>query len=156
MVKAIPATQEHFDRLNADLREKDLAECRVFGREGEDMRNWESAWAVYVDDDLVGIGGYALFADATPLSAHRLFLFLTTNKVWKHKVAFVKYSRNVAEFMIARLPEWVVHLHSLPMSSYAESIRWQKKVLGFSERGEIVLNGIRHTRLYRHRRGGKE
>lgn len=151
MVKAIVATQEHFDQLNADLREKDLAECRVFGCEGEDMKNWEYAWALFVDDDLVGIVGWGLFANATPLSKERFFMFMTTNKVWKHKLTFVKYSRKVAEFVMAQLPPWVEHIHSLPMSSYAESVKWQTKVLGFHYNGEIELNGVKHTRLYKHR-----
>lgn len=148
MTEIAKATVEDFAALNADLRDMDRAECRVFGQDGEDFSAYEQAYAIRIGGDLVGIAGWATFDGDTPIADRRLLLFMTTNAVWKHKVEFVKRSRVVFEWLTARLPVWVRDIFAVPMSEYAASINWQKRMLGFKETDKQVLNGVEHTILH--------
>lgn len=142
------ATQDDFDELNANLRADDRAECNALGYEGEDPKWYQRAWAIRKESELIGIIGWAMFNDTTPLSKSRLFLLMTTNAVWKHKVEYVKMTPVVARKVVSMMPEWVTDVYALPMSAYKKSIKWQKRILGFREIGEIEVNGVMHTRLH--------
>nr|DAH80687.1 MAG TPA: hypothetical protein [Caudoviricetes sp.] len=139
------ATAADFAELNANMREADRRECRVFGAEGEDAANWERAWAVRADGALVGIAGWGAFRGESHLSRRRLLLFMSTGAVWGIRRTFVRHSRPVMLAVLSRLPPWVDEVYSLPMSDYAASVRWQERVLGFERVCEIEANGVRHT-----------
>ena len=140
------ATRADFDRLNADMREEDRAECRVFGMDGDDGRNWDEAVAIEIAGELVGIVGFGKFADGNELSRERMMFFLTTNAVWRHRVAFVKSSRPVMRWaMNTLLPSWVNTVFSFPIATYRGSVEWQERVLGFAAYGIVAFNGIRHV-----------
>lgn len=149
-----PATASDVAELNADMRDADREEVGVFGLTYDDCKSADGAWAVRIGGDLVCVcGTCALEAEESVLCRRRQFFLLSTNKVWRHKVGYVRYSRPVAEFVLRRLPAWVDTVWSTPMAKYTASIEWQKRCLGFTPVGEGFYNGVRHIVL--ERRKGK-
>lgn len=144
-----PTTPADAAAVNADMRDADRAEYEVFGLDGEDFMKWEFAFTVLCDGDIVGIAGFLMFQNGSVMSQNRLFGFMSTNAVWRHKVKFVKHSRKVFDAVAALGRPWVTDFYAIPMSAYKASIRWQERVLGFRIKEEVVLNGIPHTILHR-------
>lgn len=149
-----PATKEDVRELNDCMRQADRDEIAAFGFDYDDCESSDQAWAVRIGGDLVCVMGIAkLYANETHLSKTRQFFLLSTDKVWRHKVAYVRYSSPVMLWVLNRMPSWVDCVRSIPMLAYEGSVRWQERVLGFRAIGAIMINGVEHL-LMEKRRGG--
>ncbi|MCQ2299974.1 MAG: hypothetical protein MJZ81_07625 [Bacteroidales bacterium] len=149
-----PATEDDFREANAFMREEDRFEVQVFGEDEERFDEWDEAVAVRIDGDLVGILGFVKIEGDSVVSRRRGMTFLTTDAVWRHRKAFVRQSRNVANWAFYNLlPAWVDTVCATTTERYSASIAWEERVLGFRRTGVVELNGVRHVCLER-RKGG--
>lgn len=147
------ATAADFAILNANLRDEDREECRVFGAEGDDIKYWDAAWGLRFRDAFIGIVGWGKCQGTDESSPLRLFLFMSTTEVERHKIEFVKVSRRVMQAVMDEMPPQVKVVFALPMASYKRSIEWQRRILGFKGEAEVEVNGVKHVLMACERKG---
>lgn len=151
-VTAVPATQADMDALNADMRDLDRQEAELLGDGKEHLECFERAWAIRENGRLAGIAGFKPFAGSSAFSTARLFLWMSTNHIWKVKKTFLRISPKVAAFIASQMPPWVTDLYSCPVASYSGSIKWQTKVLRFRHLRNIDWYGVKVAILHRPRK----
>ena len=147
-VTMVRSTDADFALVHGRLRPGDRAEERVFGEGRRDrLEDMESAWTVRDGAEVVCWVALALFRGDGPLSRRRLVAEMTTDHVWRARLRYVRHSRRVLAAVVENGPSWAEEFLSTPMEAYAQSVRWQERVLGFRRAGRVVVNGVAHAVL---------
>jgi hypothetical protein len=131
-VTLTPATQEDIDRVVENFRDGDRRSVEVGGGKTDRVEDFERCWIVKAADGAdLGYLGVMVMPDRSCMSRERGICFMSANGVDAHKIAFVAASKPVCRYAAKCCPPWVDTFLSWPLESYAASVRWQTRVLGF-------------------------
>lgn len=137
----VHATDEELDYVVAHYREQDRREAEIVPDDALDRKAFDEVFTIRIGQDIVGYFGLMVPMDANYFCDMRYMVFMSSEGADKHKLAFVKGSRNVMKFVVARTPRWVKRFMSIPLASYEMSVKWQKRVLGLVEIGRMTVPG---------------
>lgn len=126
------ATQEDVDRVTANFRDGDRRSIEVGGGKTDRVEDFERCWIVKAADGAdLGYLGVMVMPDRSCMSRERGICFMSAKGVDSHKIAFVASSKPICRYAATCCPPWVDTFISWPLESYAASVRWQTRVLGF-------------------------
>lgn len=132
-----PATQDGMDAVARAFRDGDRRTAEAAGRLDR-VDDFERCWIVRAADGAaLGYLGLMAMPGGSFMSRERGVCFMSAEASNSHKLAFVAASRPVFRHAAATCPPWVDTFRSWPLASYAASVRWQKRVLGFREVGRV-------------------
>lgn len=135
----VKATKKELEYVRAHYREQDRREAEIVPDEALDPKYFDEVFTVRIGQDIVGYFGLMVPMDASPMCDLRYMVFMSSEGANKHKLAFVKGSRWVMRFVVARSPEWVSKFRSIPLGSYHMSVKWQMRVLGLHFMGTMPV-----------------
>lgn len=126
------ATQEEVDYVERNYREGDRHEQEVAGAAGERvlLSEFDACWTAFAGGDVLGYFGVMYMPGESHLSRTRALCFMSCTNVDRHRLAFVKSSRDAVRWVVRQCPPWTDRFVTWPLESYAGSVRWQEKVLG--------------------------
>lgn len=141
----VPATDELLAEVVANLRDEDRREhehaARFVGEEYADTRAslFEKCWIMLLDGETVGYVGLLTDPLSSPLSESRWIALLSTEAAGRHATDYVRLTRPVLRRVAEEAPPWVTDFYSMPLKSYAASVRWHEKTMGWRRVREIPL-----------------
>ena len=142
------ATQEDIDRVTANFRDGDRKTVEVGGGKSDRVEDFERCWVVKASDGAdLGYLGVMVMPDRSFMSRERGICFMSAKGSNSHKIAFVAASKPVFRYAATCCPPWVDTFLSWPIESYAASVRWQTRVLGFRRIGRVPFGDDAYIQL---------
>lgn len=142
------ATQEDIDRVTANFRDGDRRTVEVGGGQTDRVEDFERCWVVKAADGAdLGYLGVMVMPDRSFMSRERGICFMSAKGADSHKIAFVAASKPVFRYVATCCPPWVDTFLSWPIESYAASVRWQTRVLGFRRVGRVPFGDDAYVQL---------
>lgn len=143
-----PATQGDLDRVAEEFRDGDRRTIDAGGGRTDRVEDFERCWVVRAADGAaLGYLGVMAMPDSSFMSRERGVCFMSARAVDSHRLAFVAASRPVLRYAASQCPPWADTFRSWPLESYAASVRWQKRVLGFREVGRVPIGDDAYIHL---------
>lgn len=141
-----PSTDADFAYINAHLRPLDKFEqdhcCRILGEGARDsLAQMEMSWTLRLRGEIVGYVALQVPPLSSPISRIRNVPMTSTVNVAHHPIDYVRLSRPVLEYVVSQAPTWVDTFISAPFKRYAQSVKWQERVMGWHRVGEFDMGG---------------
>ena len=138
-----PSTQGDIDYVEANFREGDRHEAEVAcGGTAERtlLGEFERCWTARAGNgDVLGYCGVLPMPSESFMSRTRGVCFMSCANADRHRIAFVANSMPSLRLIAAACPPWVDTFRSWPLESYAASVRWQTRAMGFRRVGRTAV-----------------
>ena len=135
------AVQADVDYVEENFRAGERAEHEALGGGRTQVGIFETCWTVRHGDETIGYCGVMIPPGMTAFAPVRWLCYMSSTDADRHKLEYVRRSRDVLRAIVGETPEHVAAFLSLPAAAYEMSVKWHERVLRMRRMKTLVLGG---------------